>query len=176
MAKYYLKFEMIVAFEEGKQISPKRQHQFNCITFDKKDKTRFEQILRKLVPNAKFIAMKLIDINMTNSTGTMMMVYEIFENMRVDETGISKALNGGYGMVLDGSKRVDEILESAMLFDVMGGVSRRAWARNKNAVSTSKEYNKQDNNSSITIPYLTDEEYIKELVNDKYDKGGQKNE
>ncbi|MDC0558974.1 urocanate hydratase, partial [Candidatus Izimaplasma bacterium] len=67
--------------------------------------------------------------------------------------GISKALNGGYGMVLDGSKRVDEILESAMLFDVMGGVSRRAWARNENAVSTSKEYNKLDNNSSITIPY-----------------------
>ena len=86
--------------------------------------------------------------------------------------GIGKVINGGYGMVLDGSERVDETLNTAMLFDVMGGVSRRAWARNENAVSTSKEYNEMDNNSEITIPYLTDEEFIKNLVNDKYKKGG----
>lgn len=86
--------------------------------------------------------------------------------------GISKSINGGYGMVLDGSKRVDEILESAMLFDVMGGVSRRAWARNENAISTSNEYNKQDNNSHITIPHLTNEDYITNLVKQNYKKGG----
>ncbi len=86
--------------------------------------------------------------------------------------GISKSINGGYGMVLDGSKRVDEILNSAMLFDVMGGVSRRAWARNENAITTSNEYNKQDNNSFITIPHLTDENYIKNLVSKNYKKGG----
>jgi urocanate hydratase len=86
--------------------------------------------------------------------------------------GISKAINGGYGMVLDGSTRVDEILKTAMLFDVMGGVSRRAWARNENAISTSKEYNKLDNNSHITIPHLSDEEFVKELVNKHYKKGG----
>jgi len=86
--------------------------------------------------------------------------------------GISKSINGGYGMVLDGSKRVDEILSSAMLFDVMGGVSRRAWATNKNALSTSKEFNEMDNNSSITIPFLADEDLLEKLVNDKYKKGG----
>ena len=86
--------------------------------------------------------------------------------------GISKAINGGYGLVLDGSKRVDEILATAMLFDVMGGVSRRAWARNENAIKTSEEYNEIDNNSHITIPYLTDEELVNKLVNDKYKKGG----
>ena len=86
--------------------------------------------------------------------------------------GISKALNGGYGMVLDGSVRVDNILSNAMLFDVMGGVSRRAWARNENAISTSQKYNKIDNNSHITIPHLTDDEYIANLVNSKYRKGG----
>ena len=37
--------------------------------------------------------------------------------------GIGKAINGGFGMVLDGSERVDEILRSAMLWDVMGGVA-----------------------------------------------------
>jgi len=86
--------------------------------------------------------------------------------------GISKSLNGGYGMVLDGSKRVDEILESAMIFDVMGGVSRRAWATNNNAVETSKEFNHMDNNSHITIPYDSSEEYLKKLVSDNYIKGG----
>ena len=86
--------------------------------------------------------------------------------------GISKSINGGYGMVLDGSERVDEILKSAMLFDVMGGVSRRAWARNDHAIETSKEYNTMDNNSHITIPHLSDEDYIKNLVNTKYRKGG----
>ncbi|XMB66742.1 urocanate hydratase [Mycoplasmatota bacterium zrk1] len=82
--------------------------------------------------------------------------------------GISKSINGGYGMVLDGSTRVDEILNSAMLWDVMGGVARRNWARNENAVSTSKEFNKLDNDSSITIPYLADSTFINEIVRKKY--------
>lgn len=87
--------------------------------------------------------------------------------------GIGKAINGGFGMVLDGSKRVDNILKSAMLWDVMGGVGRRAWARNINAMDTVAQYNDiEDNNSIITLPYLTDEEKIKELVKSKYIKGG----
>lgn len=86
--------------------------------------------------------------------------------------GIGKAINGGFGMVLDGSKRVEEILETAMAFDVMAGVSRRSWARNENALSVAKEYNTLDRNTSITIPYLTDEDFIKHLVHDKYLKGG----
>ena len=44
--------------------------------------------------------------------------------------GIGKAINGGFGMVCDGSERVDRILRSSMLWDVMGGVARRSWARN----------------------------------------------
>jgi urocanate hydratase len=86
--------------------------------------------------------------------------------------GIGKVINGGYGMVLDGSKRVDEILQTAMLFDVMGGVSRRNWARNINAIHTAKEYNELDNNSSITVPYLTKKEFIQQLVDKHYQKGG----
>lgn len=86
--------------------------------------------------------------------------------------GIGKVINGGYGMVLDGSSRVDEILKTAMLFDVMGGVSRRSWARNENAIATAKEYNALDNNSEITIPYLTEEDMINELVDKNYIKGG----
>ncbi len=86
--------------------------------------------------------------------------------------GIGKVLNGGYGMVLDGSTRVDEILKTAMLFDVMAGVSRRAWARQKNSISTVEEYNGKDNNSLVTLPNLCDEESINKLVEKKYVKGG----
>ena len=86
--------------------------------------------------------------------------------------GIGKVINGGYGMVLDGSERVDEILKKAMLFDVIAGVSRRAWARNENSISTAKEYNEIDNNSGITIPFLCNDAYIKNLVHDNYKKGG----
>jgi len=86
--------------------------------------------------------------------------------------GIGKAINGGYGLVLDGSYQVDEILETAMLFDVMGGVSRRAWARNENAIETSIQYNEIDNNSHVTIPYLADDNLVDNLVSSKYKKGG----
>ncbi|GAF38234.1 urocanate hydratase [Agrilactobacillus composti DSM 18527 = JCM 14202] len=41
--------------------------------------------------------------------------------------GIGKAINGGFGLVLDGSQRVDAIIQSSILWDVMGGVARRNW-------------------------------------------------
>lgn len=79
--------------------------------------------------------------------------------------GIGKAINGGFGMVLDGSRRVDEILRSAMLWDVMGGVARRSWARNPNALSTSAAFNRSyDPDYHITLPYLPDEDLIRTVV------------
>ncbi|MBU1144383.1 MAG: urocanate hydratase [Firmicutes bacterium] len=86
--------------------------------------------------------------------------------------GIGKVINGGYGMVLDGSERVDEILNNALLFDVMAGVSRRAWARNEHAIETADLFNDMDNNSLITLPSLTDEEKITEIVRKNYIQGG----
>ena len=55
--------------------------------------------------------------------------------------GIGKSVNGGFGLVLDGSERVDEIIKLSLSWDVMGGVARRNWARNENAMSTSIEFN-----------------------------------
>jgi len=86
--------------------------------------------------------------------------------------GIGKSINGGYGMVLDGSSRVDRILKSAMPWDVMGGVARRAWARNEHALETSIDYNAQGSDNHITLPYLADEVEIKKLVSEQYRKGG----
>ena len=78
--------------------------------------------------------------------------------------GIGKAINGGFGMVCDGSERVDNILRSAMLWDVMGGVARRAWARNPNAISTADKFNKSHSDGyCITMPYLVDDEVLEKL-------------
>jgi len=79
--------------------------------------------------------------------------------------GTSKAVNGGFGLVLDGSERVDEIIRSAMTWDVMGGVARRAWARNENAISTSSEFNKEnDGLAHITLPYIPRQGLVEDAV------------
>lgn len=79
--------------------------------------------------------------------------------------GVGKAINGGFGMVLDGSERVDEILKSAMMWDVMGGVARRNWAQNENAVETVIKYNSNyKGKGHITIPYAADEKLVEKTV------------
>ncbi|NLT35540.1 MAG: urocanate hydratase [Gaiellales bacterium] len=55
--------------------------------------------------------------------------------------GIGRAINTGFGLVLDGSERVDGIIRSALEWDVMGGVARRAWARNQAALETAAAWN-----------------------------------
>ncbi|MDY6895178.1 MAG: urocanate hydratase [Thermotogota bacterium] len=85
--------------------------------------------------------------------------------------GIGKAINGGFGLVLDGSERVDEIIKNAIPWDVMIGVARRSWARNEASIETSIEYNKENKNTDhITLPYIADENMVKDLV-DKYYQG-----
>ena len=82
--------------------------------------------------------------------------------------GIGKAINGGFGLVLDGSKRVDSVIKSAILWDVMGGVARRSWARNENSVSTCVEYNENHAFSDhITIPFIATDDYIDSIVDKK---------
>lgn len=79
--------------------------------------------------------------------------------------GIGKSINGGFGMVLDGSERVDEILRQAMLWDVVGGVARRAWARNEHSIETIIEFNGQyAGKGHATLPYIPDQELIDSVV------------
>ena len=81
--------------------------------------------------------------------------------------GIGKAINGGFGLLLDGSERVDKILHSAMMWDVMGGVARRNWARNENAVETSVAYNANyEGKGHITIPYVAADDLVDKVVDE----------
>lgn len=87
--------------------------------------------------------------------------------------GIGKSINGGFGLVLDGSYKVDEIIRLSMAWDVMGGVARRSWARNENSIETVIEYNKMNEGSDhITVPYLANEEDVVSAVSEAFKKYG----
>ena len=77
--------------------------------------------------------------------------------------GIGKSVNGGFGLVLDGSERVDAIIAMAMPWDVMGGVARRSWARNEHAVATCAEYN-EIYAGSITLPFIADDGLVESAL------------
>ena len=79
--------------------------------------------------------------------------------------GTGKAINGGFGLILDGSARVDSIIQSALDWDVMGGVARRAWARNENAIETVIDWNKRlGPKGQISLPYIPKKGLVEQLV------------
>ena len=79
--------------------------------------------------------------------------------------GTGKAVNGGFGMVLDGSERVDRILDTALEWDVMGGVARRAWARNANALETVGIWNQANaGRGHVTVPSVADRDLVERVL------------
>ncbi|NIM12434.1 MAG: urocanate hydratase [Candidatus Aminicenantes bacterium] len=79
--------------------------------------------------------------------------------------GVGKAINGGFGLVLEGTELKDRIIKSAMEWDVMNGISRRAWARNQNALETASLWNrKHQDRGHITLPYLADDQLVDAVV------------
>ncbi|MDY2984451.1 MAG: urocanate hydratase [Synergistes jonesii] len=78
--------------------------------------------------------------------------------------GTGKAINGGFGLVLDGSERVDRIIKESMSWDVISGVARRAWARNEHAIETAETFNGKRGDGHITLPYIADDAYLTDIV------------
>ncbi|HNX50273.1 MAG TPA: urocanate hydratase [Thermoanaerobaculaceae bacterium] len=79
--------------------------------------------------------------------------------------GTGKAINGGNGILLDGSERIDEVLASGLDWDVTGGVARRSWARNPNAIETVRAWNeRQTGRGHITVPELADGDLVAATV------------
>jgi urocanate hydratase len=69
--------------------------------------------------------------------------------------GTGRSINGGNGMLLDGSEHADRVVASALDWDVMGGVARRAWARNENAIETVRAWNdRMAGRGCIVEPYI----------------------
>lgn len=79
--------------------------------------------------------------------------------------GIGNASNGGNAILLDGSKQAAEIIKKGLSWDVMGGVARRNWARNNNAIKTSIDWNiKNKGKGHITIPNLADDDLLESIL------------
>ena len=86
-------------------------------------------------------------------------------------TGIGNAINGGFGLVLDGSQRVDDTIRCAISWDVMGGVARRNWARNTNAIKVCRAFNETNRGvGHVTIPHIPEENRVRDIVSNAFKK------
>ena len=74
--------------------------------------------------------------------------------------GWGEVINGGFGMVLDGSKQADENLKSMLFWDVNNGIARRAWARNKEARFAIEREMKRSKKLKVTLANLVDDKII----------------
>ncbi len=83
--------------------------------------------------------------------------------------GIGKAKNGGFGLVLDGSSKVKKIIKRALDWDVMVGVSRRAWARNEHAMEVAQSWN-MEKDGTITLPQVADDKLISDVIKERLGK------
>ncbi len=77
--------------------------------------------------------------------------------------GWGEVINGGFGMLLDGSSEADRKLKSMLHFDVNNGIARRAWARNTGALTSIARAQQQNPRLQVTSTYLTDEAVLNKL-------------
>jgi urocanate hydratase len=78
--------------------------------------------------------------------------------------GWGEVINGGFGMVLDGSDDADRNLQNMLYYDVNNGIARRAWARNPNALSTIKKELALNNDLQITLPNDVNGDLLETLI------------
>ncbi|MDD5819004.1 MAG: urocanate hydratase [Bacteroidales bacterium] len=79
--------------------------------------------------------------------------------------GWGEVINGGFGMVIDGSEDADRHISEMLLWDVNNGIARRSWARNTGAIETIKREMERTPGLKVTLPNIADEEIIKNALN-----------
>ncbi len=77
--------------------------------------------------------------------------------------GWGEVINGGFGMLLDGSKEASKRLKSMLFYDVNNGISRRSWARNEEAIFAIKREMERTPELKITLPNLVNEDLLENL-------------
>lgn len=77
--------------------------------------------------------------------------------------GWGEVINGGFGLVLDGSNDADRRLKSMLYWDVNNGISRRSWARNDGAIFAIKRAMESQPNLKITIPNIAQDDLINSI-------------
>ena len=76
--------------------------------------------------------------------------------------GWGEVINGGFGLLLDGSADADRKLKNMLYFDVNNGIARRAWARNEGALTTIEK--ELSDSMIVTIPYQADDKLLNQLI------------
>jgi urocanate hydratase len=77
--------------------------------------------------------------------------------------GWGEVMNGGFGLVLDGSEDADRRLKQMLFWDVNNGIARRSWARNKEALFAIKREMNRTPNLKVTIPNLVDDNLLEDI-------------
>jgi len=75
--------------------------------------------------------------------------------------GWGEVINGGFGMVIEGTKECKQKIESMLYWDVNNGVARRSWARNSGAIFAIKQAMKLNSDLKVTLPNEVDAKYLK---------------
>ena len=78
--------------------------------------------------------------------------------------GWGEVINGGFGMVLDGSLEADRRLKSMLFWDVNNGIARRSWARNDGAMHAIRREMDRSKGLTVTLPYLADEKMLRSMI------------
>ena len=77
--------------------------------------------------------------------------------------GWGEVINGGFGMLLDGTKASEHRLKSMLFYDVNNGIARRSWARNKEALFAIKREMQRTPNLKVTLPNMVDDDLLEGL-------------
>lgn len=77
--------------------------------------------------------------------------------------GWGEVINGGFGMLLDGSEDAEKRLKSMLFYDVNNGIARRAWARNDEALFAIKREMKRRPDLQVTIPNIVEDDLLEEF-------------
>ena len=77
--------------------------------------------------------------------------------------GWGEVMNGGFGMLLDGTEEADAKLKNMLFYDVNNGIARRSWARNEEAIFAIKREMERTPNLKITLPNLVEAQLLKKL-------------
>ena len=80
--------------------------------------------------------------------------------------GWGEVINGGFGMVIDGSEESDRHIREMLLWDVNNGIARRSWARNEGAVEAIRREMERTPGLRVTLPSFADDEVIRNALND----------
>ena len=77
--------------------------------------------------------------------------------------GWGEVINGGFGMLLDGTAEADKRIKNMLFYDVNNGISRRSWARNEGAIFAIKREMERTPNLKVTVPNLVDDDLLEDL-------------